>query len=91
MHWGFEEGKKEDDWQHMLAQGETFPAKRGKKTLRFCLTIVWPLNSYITLLCFSFLNSKQRQKITLVFQNKECSREVFSVLCLLPGDGERWV
>ena len=32
MHGGFEEGekKKEEDWQQMLAQGESFPAKKPK-------------------------------------------------------------
>ena len=33
MHCGFgeKEKKREVDWQQMLAQGETFPAKKKKK------------------------------------------------------------
>ena len=42
MYWGFGEEKKErEDWQQMLAQGESFPAKRKKLTykkhLKLCL------------------------------------------------------
>ena len=33
MYWGFGEWeKKEEDWQQMLAQGESLPAKKKKKT-----------------------------------------------------------
>ena len=34
MYWGFGQGKKgerEEDWQKMLAQGESFPAKKKVK------------------------------------------------------------
>ena len=32
MHWSFgEKEKKEEDWQQMLIQGESFPAKKFKK------------------------------------------------------------
>ena len=28
MHWGFGEEKKRENWQQMLAQGESFPARK---------------------------------------------------------------
>ena len=31
MHWGFGEKKKEEDWQQMLAQGESFPTKKKRE------------------------------------------------------------
>ena len=36
MHWGFgEEEKEEEDWQQMLAQGRSFPAKKKEKKSLF--------------------------------------------------------
>ena len=32
MHWGFgEERKKDEDWQQILAQGKSFPAKQQQQ------------------------------------------------------------
>ena len=45
MSWGFGEGKKrerEEDWPQMLAQGESFPAKKRKKRKRKGLPLKSP-------------------------------------------------
>ena len=34
MHGGFGEGKKEEDWQQMLALGQPFPAKENNNIVR---------------------------------------------------------
>ena len=54
MHWGFEElKKKEEDWQQMLlAQGESFPAKKEKKN--YTCKMLYQLKCFISKMLHQF-------------------------------------